>query len=307
MAVYPNSARSGYSAPEVTDLASAESDSAIVADVARRAEAAGAIDDVAVHETGLVVRLHRNDEVVSTIDLEKFLTDPRSCRGGATHTDPVGFADYVKRLADARTSVWADVDRSRIVAVMNDHGPGNDAGWRDHRVTLRADVDPAWNAWAEKSNRLGTQEWFAEFVEEHFADIDGTEPGTPTAADMLEVAQTFNARKSSTFDRAIRLQNGDVQMRWSEQTTATAGTGKGTFEVPPEFWVRLAPYRGVDPVRVKAFLRYRIRDGVLSVGYQLHRADDVLRKAFESLTATVATGLDGAAPVYLGPAPDALR
>lgn len=274
-------------------------DHAVTADLARRASNAGAIDADQI-EAGLVVRLHRNDETLDVADLERFKDSPRHARGTAIHVDPAGFAAYTLRLADDHTTVWADADGHRITAVFNDHAAPERPGWRDHTATLRAQLDDDWNVWALRSGELGTQEAFAEFLEEHYPAIDG-DVG-PSAADMLEVASTFQARRSAQFERATRLQSGDVQLKWNETTNATAGA-KGNVEVPTQFVVRLRPYRGVDPVRVTCLLRYRIRDGALRIGFQMQRKDDVLRTAFDALAATVATGLGERVPVYRGTAP----
>jgi uncharacterized protein YfdQ (DUF2303 family) len=277
---------------------------AVTADLARRASAAGALDFESVADAGVAIRLRRNDETIDVADLERFLEAPRLARGGAVHVDPSGFAEYTKRLTNDHTTVWADADRHRIDAVFNDHAGPELPGWRDHTATLRAQLDDDWTAWADRSGKLGSQEAFAEFLEEHYPAIDGDKG--PSAADMLEVASTFQARRSASFERATRLQSGDVQLKWNETTTATAGT-KGTVEVPTQFVVRLRPYRGVDPVRVVCLLRYRIRDGSLAIGYQMQRRDEVLRAAFDALADTVATGLGGAAPMYRGTAPNTLR
>lgn len=304
----PPTPRAGY-APDPVELTTATTDDAVAADMARRATAAGAIpvEDV---QAGLVVRLRRTDEVIDTVDLEKHLYSPLAPRGAAVHADPAGFANYVRRLANEHTTVWADVDQNRITAVFNDHATADEAGWRDHTATLRAQLDDEWTAWAERSGKMAGQEVFAEFVEEHYSAIDGAAKVDgktgPSAADMLEIATTFQARRSAQFERATRLQSGDVQLRWTETTTATAGT-KGTLDVPQWFAIKVRPYRGVDPVTVVCLLRYRIREGLLSIGYQMHRRDEILRDAFATLTDTVATGLGGAAPMYAGHPPPALR
>lgn len=295
--------------PEVHDLTPVHTGAAVAADLARRATAAGAVspDDV---DYGLIVRQRRTDEVLDHLDLEHLREQPRTPRGTAIHTNPSGFAAYVLRLAGDGTTVWADAPNNRITAVFNDHRSADSGGWRDHTATLRATLDEDWTAWAGQSGKLITQEGFAEFIEEHYSAIDGEaaagQPAGPSAADMLEIAQTFQAARAASFERATRLQSGDVQLRWKEETTASAGH-RGQLEVPTQFVLRLAPYEGVDPVRVVALLRYRIRDGELRIGFKLHRADDVLRAAFERLADTVATGLESRVPLYRGTPPNALR
>lgn len=295
--------------PEVDDHTPVNTDAAVAADLARRATAAGAIEPYEIQH-GLVVRQRRTDEVLDHLNLEHLRDTPRTPRGAAIHTNPAGFAAYVLRLAGDGTTVWADAPNNRVTAVFNDHESADAGGWRDHTATLRATLDEDWTAWHNQSGKLITQEAFAEFIEEHYSAIDGEaaagQPAGPSAADMLEIAQTFQAARAASFERATRLQSGDVQLRWKEETTASAGH-RGQLEVPTQFALRLAPYEGVDPVRVVALLRYRIRDGELRIGFKLHRADDVLRAAFERLAETVATGLENRVPLYRGTPPNALR
>jgi len=297
---YPNAASAATPSTGTLISADAENEAAVIADLGRRVEAAGAIP-VEHLDYGLIVRLRRDDEVLDVLNLEHLREEPRSVRGSARFTDASSFAAYVTRLADTRTTVWSDRERSAITAVFNDHAGPQVPGWRDHTAVFRPQTDPDWAAWIERSGKLGSSEAFAEFLEEHYAAII-----EPSAADMLEIATTFQAHRSVSFSKGTRLQSGDVQLRYQEETSASAGA-RGNIEIPSVFTVSLAPYLGLSPVKVIARLRYRIREGNLAIGYVLHRPDEVQESAFEALTSQVKTGLPEETPVYFGQAPAGLR
>lgn len=254
-------------------------------------------------DTSIIVRTVRNDENIRTIDLEKLLVEPRRARGTATITDPADFISYVNRLRDDRTTVWADEKTRRITAVFNDHADAADgsAGWRDHTASLAMQIDPDWTEWMDVDGKLGSQEWFANFLEDHARTIV-----SPDAATMFEVARGFQARTNSAFSRAIRVDNGDVQLTWTEETEAKVNSAtKGTLEVPQLFTVRLAPFVGVPASEVTARLRWRLRDGTLGIGFSLLRPDLVMREAFQDVLSTIRDAVDST-PVLLGSAPQPL-
>jgi uncharacterized protein YfdQ (DUF2303 family) len=260
----------------------------------RAAEAAPAAPYELAPHTSVVVRTVRTDEGIETVDLERLLPAPRRTRGTVELHDPADMAAYVQSMEDKTTTVWADDLALRVTAVFNDHAPGS-AGWRDHTAVLDIRRDPDWQAWLARDNQLGGQADFAEHLEDQARVIV-----EPDAATMLEVATSFQARRNASFSRASRLDTGDVQLAWSEETTASAGSS-GRLEVPRQFTLRVAPFVGVPPVEVIARLRYRIRDGRLGIGYKIDRPDLAERNAFADLRAVIANTI--ASPVLAGAAP----
>lgn len=277
-----------------------------IAELAHRAAAAEAPASHAIDEDdSLVVRVVPNDQQIKTVDLERHLGMPRRPRGDVTVTDPADFCTFVRRLEGTQTTVWANEDTGTVTAVFNDHGETDDgdaegfAGWRDHTATLRLKVDRDWAAWSQYDGKLLEQETFAEFLEDNARSIVA-----PDAATMYEVARSFQARSKADFSRVVRTDNGDVQMTWNEQTDAKVGAGKGTFDVPASFTIRLAPFVGTPMQELTARLRWRLREGRLGIGYALLRPDLVVREAFQDVVATVNGDLNS--PVLLGVAPKPL-
>lgn len=245
----------------------------------------------------LVIERLRDDEHIEFHSVEKYLAAPLQPRGSAIVHDPHDFAAYVNRLGDdEHTTIWAHLEGNRIVAVLDDHSDAETAGWRAHTITLAMQDDPDWTAWNKLDGQLVTQAQFADFLEGQLHTIVD-----PPAADLLEVATTFHAKKQVTFRQAVAVSSGDVQLTYDEESEASAGK-KGTLEIPRQFTVRLAPWTTADPVEVTARLRWRITDGRLGIGYALLRPDRVKRDAFDSVVQTVAQNADSY-PLYLGTPP----
>jgi uncharacterized protein YfdQ (DUF2303 family) len=260
----------------------------------QNAHAAGATPFELAPDTSVVVRTVRVDERIDTLDLERLLATPRRERGMVVLHEPADFAAYTHRLENDATTVWADDTTLHVTAVFNDHTPDS-AGWRDHTAVLEIRRDPDWQAWLTRDGQLAGQTVFAEHLEDQARVIVD-----PDAATMMEVALSFHARRNASFSRASRLDTGDVQLAWNEETTASAGSS-GRLEVPRQFTVRVSPFVGVAPMDVVARLRYRLRDGQLGIGYKLDRPDLAEHAAFVDIRASIANAIT--APVVAGTAP----
>jgi uncharacterized protein YfdQ (DUF2303 family) len=227
---------------------------------------------------------------VELVDVEgaiaKYLPAPRRKVGTYTVRAPESFAAYLAKHGVEETEVWADPVGLRIVGVVNAHGAPGVTGWGDHRVVLPIEHTVAWKAWAQHDGKLLGQSDFAELIEERAVDIV-----RPAAADMLELAQTFQATIGVEFGSSKLLSSGERRLEYRETVDAKAGRA-GALEIPRDFDLALVPFEGAQPFKVNARFRYRITDGTLRVGYRLTRPEDVIREAFESVVETV-HGLDG--------------
>jgi uncharacterized protein YfdQ (DUF2303 family) len=212
------------------------------------------------------------------IDLERFQPAPRRKRGQVVLHTASAFIAYAQRHLhgegiDSPTTIYADADAARFVAVLNDATAG-EPGWADHRAVLELRKTEPWEHWTARDGLLGSQGDFARHIEDGLLEIVN-----PPAADMLELAQTFEAHQGVAFKQAQRLADGQRVLLYEETIEARAGQ-RGTIEIPNEFELALAPYEGSAVVKVVARLRYRMSGGSLAIGYQLVRPHDVLRAAF---------------------------
>lgn len=237
---------------------------------------------------------------------------PERARGTIDVYDAESFATSVQQreAALADVVVYVNEDTCSLTAVLNDDFAGS-PGWRDHRVDLALRATPEWRAWVGGEG-LGGQERFAQRIEDGEPEIvqpDG-KADTPSAADLLDIAQTFKADTEVKFKQGTRLQNGAVQLTYEENVTASAGGAGKQVTIPEVFYLGVRPFIGSPAFEVKARLRWRIKrgnaGGELEIGYLLFRPEEVLRHAFLKVADELRLLLDGATFIA-GPAPSEYR
>lgn len=218
-------------------------------------------------------------------DDEKRFAKPRRKVAKVSLRDADSFVDYTKRhgsLADC--TIWCQADYVAglvdFTAIINDHGAEeNSPAWRDHTARFAPEFSEEWNRWNSCNKKSFTQAEFAMFVEENLKDIAAVE-GSPSGAQMLEMALSFEANQDMKFKSAIRLQNGGVQMSFvqddDDQTLARMQMFDRFTLGMPVFW-------NGDAYQINARLRYRVRDGKLAFWFELIRQDKVLEAAAQTL------------------------
>lgn len=233
-----------------------------------------------------------------TIDLQQYQEHPRRPVATVKVHDAAGFvAAVTQRISDedGPAVVYADEERTALVALLNDdHGLG--AGWRDHRVELALRRRPEWTHWMSLDGQMVNQEQFASHIEDGLAEIVD-----PSAADMLDLAQTFHATTSARFKGGHRLASGARQLVYEEEIDASAGDQPGTLAIPEWITLTMRPFFGAEKYEVRARFRFKLAAGNLTLGYKLERPSDVERAAFGDVRDAVAeelklTPIAGVAP-----------
>lgn len=228
-------------------------------------------------------KLYGTAEPMALLDLEKFLPNPHRSKGNVVlHTADALVAWTMVYQSDA-TNLMADIFASKIKATINSD-TATTPGWGDFTGELTLRHTPEWLHWASHDSRLTTQIEFAEHIEDGQDQIVD-----PAAADMLEIAQSFEAHNQVNFKQANRLVNGERQFTYEEQLDAKAGS-KGSITVPDRFTLMLTPFEGADSYEIVARLRYKLRDGNLTIGYKLINPEDVLRKTFADVVKKIEAG-----------------
>lgn len=220
-------------------------------------------------------------------DLEYLLDAPRRKAGRVSLHDAASMVAYIQahRVVD-QTAIYADIDCCQIVCELNGHVEGGEgAGWGDHRAVLTLRKTKNWANWETRDSSWMSQTLFAEHIEENLIDII-----EPAAADMLEIAQTFQANNKVAFRSSSLLANGQRQFTYEETIDSKAGQ-QGTMAVPTEFFLGVAVFDGqAEGHRVRARLQHRIEGQQLKLRYLLERPHDVVRDAFGTVLAEVEVG-----------------
>lgn len=284
------------------EIRGAGSEAEIVADLAQSAAEPAVLDpytrySVVVPDNGRLELVEPRDER---------LDHPLRATGTVKLATVGSFAEYVERHKDPLggvTTVWVHPSSGEVKAVINDHqgtsaadGNGDpDAnpapGWGDHRAELALLHTPEWKLWTDADGDMLPQEAFAEHIEQGLPEVV-----RPDGADLLEIAQTLHATTNASFRSAIRLSDGTVQTQYDEEREASAGR-KGEMTIPTEFELAIAPFLGEEREAVTARLRYRLNGGRLSLGYQLVRPHEVIRRTLDRVADQLS---DRFARVYIG-------
>lgn len=253
-----------------------------VADLARKSAAPSTIktDDgreFLVFSEGATVR-----EISDEHSLQ--VTKPRYIKQQVTLQTQDSLVDYVKRFKSANTTLFADIGGNTIVGLMDYHAPSA-ADHVSHRATLTLPFSEEWRIWTSISGTLKGQLDFARFVEENAADVR-----TPSAGELLDACRDLQVRRKVNFIKAVRTASDNENFEWSEETNAT--TKKGDLELPTKFTLGLPVYFGEAETELNAFLRWRLDDGTLTLGIQLHRVEHVRQAVFKQVVTAVseATG-----------------
>lgn len=252
-----------------------------VIDVAQRAAQPTALDPGHVYALAVGDRLHQ----VDLTGPEHTGRPPRKA-GTTVVRDVDSFLAYFDKHADDSTEVYADIERRTITAVLDAH-TAEDARWGSHRLELRLRETSAWNAWMALDNHLVSQAKFAEFIEDNLLDLV-----EPTAATMLELAESFEATTSAEFQSSQRLDSGQRRFSYVEDVKAKAGH-KGDITIPATLTLALRPFEGAEPYAVTARFKYRLdrQQGSLSLGFKIERPEDTLTSAFKDLRTLIDDGI----------------
>jgi len=233
--------------------------------------------------------------------VEHLLLNPLNKRAVVALADHGSFIAYVNRFKDADSIVFADLGNRGFAAVLDYHKANNGApeGARrgQHRAALSCATTLDWNAWVAQDKKTMSQVDFARFIEDHIPNI-----ASPDGASLLEMCLTLEAKKDVAFRSSVRLQDGQHQLRYEETIEGKTGAQSGTLAIPNAFVLGIEPFAGAGVKRLDARFRYRMNQGTLVMWFELVRAEDVLKAAFDEIVSQVKTGL-GDTPVLAGTAP----
>jgi hypothetical protein len=247
--------------------------------------------------------VHGSDGNVHKIDLtgDQYRDNPKRVTGTVQLTHVGSLLEVWGKHNDPDSDVYADREARTITAVFNAHRgrfitpPTVDgdfvgvahrdaerARWQDHRALLTLTYSDALKAWLGSNGRAMNQEQFAEFIEDRIANII-----EPAGADLLEMAQTFQAHTTAEFKSGINIQNGQRTLTYIENIDGRVSDG--TASVPTGLTLHLPVWRGDDSdlIDMTARIRYRVGGGKLSLSYHLDQPTEVLDAAFEAEIARV--------------------
>ena len=235
---------------------------------------------------------------VKVQDLEGMLRAPTRIRQAVTVLDADTFIAYVNRFASTASVVFCDGPEGRTFRAVLDYHQPEQPSWGQHVAVYQCPISIEWGRWKSSDRKRMDQATFAEFFEENIKDITAPEgiPDAPSAADMLEISRTLEAKKNISFRQGTRLDNGQVQLTYNEEIDGRAGEA-GQLRIPEQFFIGVKPFLGGDAFCVPARFRYRIQDGRLMMWFELVRPDKVLEEAYNAVRDKIQTAINDV-PLY---------
>jgi uncharacterized protein YfdQ (DUF2303 family) len=203
------------------------------------------------------------------------LAKPRYIKQTVTIETADSLVDYVNRFKGSDSMLFAEISGNRIVALLDYHNT-TEAAHVAHRAKMELPFSEEWALWTKTSGRLMPQLEFARFIEENAADIR-----TPSAGELLDACRDLQVRRKVNFIKAVRTASDNENFEYSEETNAT--TKKGDLELPSKFVLGLPVYFGGEETEIHAFLRWRLDEGSLTLGIQLHRVEHVRQAVFKQI------------------------
>ncbi|MGY6214948.1 DUF2303 family protein [Methylolobus aquaticus] len=218
---------------------------------------------------------------------------PRRVEADVTLTTLESFIAFVSAHGDAQSAIFVDTlsGKTEFCAILDYH-LGQKADWCKFKARYECPRTPEFQDWQEKSGKSMPQTDFAEFIEDHLPDIVD-----PPAAEMAEIARGLVADIKIKFTKAVRLDNGETQLQYREEINGAAGPS-GQLKIPQTIKLGLPLFMGGEPYAVEARFKYRIRDGVLSMWYELIRPHRLIDDAVDTMVKAVRAEWPG--HIYFG-------
>lgn len=217
---------------------------------------------------------------------DQYRDRPRRTKRRVVVDNIASFVAYIEKHGRPATEVYARRQDLAVEAQIDAPGP-DQPDWCGHRVVLQLEHTQPWVDWYEHDRALLPQAVFAEFIEDHLADIV-----SPAGAEMLEVAQTLHAHTKVSFSSGYRIVDGQRRLTYVEDTSGTAGV-RGELAIPTHFALSLEVFRGDGMAeQLGARLRYRIANSALHLGYVLDRPDQAIDRAWAPYVDSLAVELE---------------
>lgn len=206
----------------------------------------------------------------------KLLENPRRTVQRVKMITTDSFINYFNRFSSDDSVIFCNIDAAKFTGIIDYHDKSTPA-WCNHIAEYTCAKTPEWVTWSKKDGIPLGQSAFAEFIEQNLEEII-----QPTGAEMLEIATTLKANTNIKFTSGKRLSDGQTQFQYHEEIDGTAGQ-KGQFKIPDEFKLGMSVFEGGEAYEIRAKFRYRIKDGQVSLWYDLLRPHKTYRAAVDDI------------------------
>ncbi len=218
----------------------------------------------------------------NAVSLEEFLPNPLRINQKIDFYDTKSFITYFNEYSSDNSVIFGDTVNHGIMCVFDYHNI-DQAKWCKHKGYYSCPVTEEWKIWNQNDGRKMKQADFADFIENNLPDFY-----KPNAAKILEMVTNISSKTTVSFKQKYSTHNGLTTLNYSE----VQGDGAGTMELPDTFIIRIPVFLNTEPVEINVRLRVRIREGVLTLWYDLLQPHKILEEAFKQILEEVEEGTD---------------
>ncbi|PWE57638.1 hypothetical protein DEM27_00020 [Metarhizobium album] len=207
---------------------------------------------------------------------EEWRTSPERKSGTATVNTLESFTALTNRHKTEHSAIFANTDwRSPSLTAVIDYHEKASAGYADngrHRIHYPFPLTEEWEAWIGITGKPLDQAQFAEFIEDHRAELAapheeevthweellGGKLAAPNEMQMLSRGLKVNSEVK--VSSAVTLSTGEGELTW-EETHQTRNNAGAKIIVPSLFMIALPPFYQGEKTRLPVRLRYRVTPG----------------------------------------------
>lgn len=215
--------------------------------------------------------------------LAPWRTKPERKVGTAKVNTLVSFIDLVERHKLENSVIFANTDwqKPSLTAVIDYHA-GNAPDNGQHRIHYQFPLSEEWNAWLAVNGKQMAQAQFAEFIEDHIADLSSPDfneaedfekmfsAKVAFPNDIVMLSRGLQINAETRVKNVVKLQTGEAQITFEEDHKNANGE---PLVVPGVFILQIPPFFMGEAKRIPVRLRYRLLGGELKWTFQLYRPD----------------------------------
>lgn len=213
-----------------------------------------------------------------------------------TVTDTASFLAEIARrpLLQGLSTLWGNRDKGQVSVIYNELPTDATADYtrRSDVLTLQFVADPDWaTLFNAADGRFHSQLEFGDLIEQA-GHLITSHP----AADVMEIVDSIRASSKGSFQSQIKRDTGSVNLTYSEEVSAKAGTATRQLEVPREITLAARPFEDYPLIEIRCWLRINVSQGQLGLGLFPQPYQHLVRDAWTHKTGELAESLE--VPVY---------
>lgn len=213
-----------------------------------------------------------------------------------TVTDTASFLAEVTRrpLLQGLSTVWGNRDKGQVSVIYNELGTDATADYtrRNDLLALQFVADPDWaTLFNAADGKFHSQLDFGDLIEQAGHLITSHQ-----AADVMEIIDSIRASSKGSFESGIKRATSSVNLTYSEEVSAKAGTATRQLEIPREITLSARPFEDYPVIEVRCWLRLNISQGQLGLGLSPQPYQHLVRDAWTHVTGELSEALG--VPVY---------